>query len=122
MRQRKASLSAARNGSRRYHAGDARIDEDRDGLVLSKFVVSYPGNSLQLAHDVNVHFRDALILEPIDLVGDHGNLRLQAQVQPPGQVQAPTQVQPQAPTLSRSGWTATPWNDEHSLGVVGPAR
>jgi translocation and assembly module TamB len=64
-------------------AGDARIDEDRDGLVLSHFVVSYPGNSLQLAHDVNVHFRDALILEPIDLVGDHGSLRLQAQVQPP---------------------------------------
>jgi translocation and assembly module TamB len=64
-------------------AGDARIDEDMDGLVLSHFVVSYPGNSLQLAHDANVHFRDGLVLEPIDLVGEHGSVRLQAQVQPP---------------------------------------
>ncbi|MGZ6125895.1 MAG: hypothetical protein ACXWLR_13095, partial [Myxococcales bacterium] len=64
-------------------AGDARIDEDKDGLVLSHFIVSYPGNSLHLANDADVHFRDVLILEPIDLIGDHGSLRLQAQVQPP---------------------------------------
>ena len=35
------------------------------------------------AHDASVHFRDTLILEPIDLVGDHGSIRLQAQIEPP---------------------------------------
>ncbi|HTO95841.1 MAG TPA: translocation/assembly module TamB domain-containing protein [Myxococcales bacterium] len=70
-------------------AGDARIDEDKDGLVLSNFVISYPGNRLQLANDANLHFREQLILEPIDLVGEHGSVRLQAQVQPPpGRVDA----------------------------------
>lgn len=64
-------------------AGDAKIDEDKDGLVLSNFLVAYPGNTLHLAHDARVHFRDTLILEPIELVGDHGSIRLQAQVQPP---------------------------------------
>jgi len=39
--------------------------------------------ALRLAHDAAVHFRDTLILEPIDLVGEHGSVRLQAQVQPP---------------------------------------
>src|SRR5581483_8006990 len=63
--------------------GDARIDEDKDGLVLSNFVISYPGNSLHLASDANVHFRDGVILEPIELIGDHGSLRIQAQVEPP---------------------------------------
>ncbi len=64
-------------------AGDARIDEAKDGLVLSHFDISYPGNDLRLANDVDVHFRDVLILEPVDLVGEHGSIRLQAQVQPP---------------------------------------
>ncbi|MFN2550180.1 MAG: translocation/assembly module TamB domain-containing protein [Myxococcales bacterium] len=64
-------------------AGDATIDDDKDGLVLSNFTVAYPGNQLKLAHSSNVHFRDEIIVEPIDLVGDHGSLRFQAQVQPP---------------------------------------
>ncbi len=63
--------------------GHAKIDDDKDGLVLSNFLVAYPGNTLRLAHDAGVHFRDTLILEPIDLVGEHGSVRLQAQVQPP---------------------------------------
>ncbi len=64
-------------------AGDARVDEDRDGLVLSNFLVSYPGNELRLAQDARIRFRDTLVLEPIELVGDHGSVRLQAQLQPP---------------------------------------
>src|SRR5438105_15315607 len=64
-------------------AGDAKIDDDKDGLSLSNFLVAYPGNTLRLAHDASVHFRDALVLEPIELVGEHGSIRLQAQVQPP---------------------------------------
>jgi translocation and assembly module TamB len=75
--------AAAVAGGTLQVTGDARIDEDKDGLVLSNFIISYPGNSLRLAHDADVHFRDLLILEPIDLIGDHGSLRIQAQVHPP---------------------------------------
>jgi translocation and assembly module TamB len=64
-------------------AGDAKINDDKDGLTLSNFLVAYPGNVLHLARDANVHFRDAVVLEPIELVGDHGSVRLQAQIQPP---------------------------------------
>jgi autotransporter translocation and assembly factor TamB len=64
-------------------AGDAKIDDEKDGLTLSNFLVAYPGNTLRLAHDANVRLRDTVILEPIELVGDHGSIRLQAQVQPP---------------------------------------
>ncbi len=39
-------------------AGDAKIDEDKDGLVLSNFLVAYPGNMLRLAHETRVHLRD----------------------------------------------------------------
>ena len=63
--------------------GDATIDDDRDGLVLSNFVVSYPGNELRLRRPTNVHFRDEVIVEPLNLVGDHGSLRFSAQVKPP---------------------------------------
>jgi translocation and assembly module TamB len=64
-------------------AGDARVDEDRDGLLLSNFLVSYPGNTLRLSRDARIRFRDALVLEPIELVGEHGSVRLQAQLAPP---------------------------------------
>src|SRR5205823_9312245 len=64
-------------------AGDAKINDDKDGLTLSNFLVVYPGNTFHLARDANVHFRDVVVLEPIELVGDHGSVRLQAQVQPP---------------------------------------
>jgi autotransporter translocation and assembly factor TamB len=64
-------------------AGDAKINDAKDGLTLSHFLVAYPGNTLHLARDANVHFRGEVVLEPIELVGDHGSLRLQAQVQPP---------------------------------------
>ena len=63
--------------------GDATIDDDKDGLVLSNFTISWPGNQLVLRHAANVHFRDQVIVEPLDLVGDHGSLRFQAQLQPP---------------------------------------
>ena len=64
-------------------AGDARIDDDRDGLRLANFTVAWPGNELRLAHDTRIHFRKgATIVEPIDLVGDHGSLRLSAQLTP----------------------------------------
>jgi len=62
-------------------AGDARIDDDRDGLLLSNFLVTYPGNELRLAHPVRVHFRAGeTIVEPLDLVGPHGALRVSAQL------------------------------------------
>src|SRR5207253_167059 len=63
--------------------GDATIDDDKDGLVLSNFTVAYPGNQLRLAHPANVHFRDEIIVEPVELAGEHGSLRFQAQVRPP---------------------------------------
>lgn len=64
-------------------AGDARIDDDKDGLLLSNFLVAWPGNTLHLANDTRVHIRDVLILEPLELTGEHGSVRFQAQVQPP---------------------------------------
>ncbi len=64
-------------------AGDARIDDDRDGLRLANFTVAWPGNELRLAHDTRIHFREGMtIVEPLDLVGDHGSLRLSAQLTP----------------------------------------
>ncbi len=63
-------------------AGDATIDDDKDGLVLSRFTVSYPGNELRLARNANVHFRDDTIIEPFELTGPHGGLRLSAQIAP----------------------------------------
>ena len=62
--------------------GDATIDDDKDGLVLSRFTVSYPGNELQLARNTNVHFRDDTIVEPFELTSPHGGLRLSAQITP----------------------------------------
>ena len=63
-------------------AGDATIDDDKDGLVLSRFTVSYPGNDLHLVRNTNVHFRDRTILEPLELVSPWGGLRLSAEVAP----------------------------------------
>jgi len=64
-------------------AGDARIDDDKDGLLLANFLVTYPGNELRLAHPVRVHFRAGeTIVEPLDLVGPHGALRVSAQLRP----------------------------------------
>ena len=63
--------------------GDATIDDDKDGLVLSNFTVSWPGNQLVLRRPANLHFRDEVIVEPLNLVGDHGSLRFEAQLQPP---------------------------------------
>jgi len=76
-------IDAAVAGGVLQLAGDARIDNDKDGLLLSNFVVAWPGNMLRLAGETRVHFRDEVILEPLELKGDHGSLRLQAQVQPP---------------------------------------
>ena len=64
-------------------AGDARIDDDRDGLRLANFTVAWPGNELRLAHDTRIHFREGVtIVEPLELTGDHGSLRLSAQLTP----------------------------------------
>lgn len=70
-------------------AGDATIDDDKDGLVLSNFVVAWPGNLLHLARDADIHFRDQVVVEPLELIGDHGSLRFSAQISPPpGRVDA----------------------------------
>ena len=63
-------------------AGDATIDDDKDGLVLSRFLISYPGNEFRLTHDINVHFRDETVIEPLELAGPHGSIRLSAQIAP----------------------------------------
>jgi translocation and assembly module TamB len=76
-------IDAAVAGGNVQLAGDAKIDDDKDGLLLSNFVVAWPGNALRLARDGIVRFRNELVLEPVDLVGEHGSVRLQAQVQPP---------------------------------------
>jgi len=69
--------------------GDATIDDDKDGLRLSNFVVTYPGNELRLARQSNVHFRDEVVVDPLELNGPHGGLRFQARLQePPGRVDA----------------------------------
>src|SRR2546427_773386 len=76
-------IDAAVAGGVLQLAGDAKINDDKDGLTLSNFLVAYPGNTLHLARDANVHFRSAVVLEPIELLGDHGSVRLQAQLEPP---------------------------------------
>ena len=74
-------------------AGDATIDDDKDGLVLSNFSVAWPENQMRLAEASRVHFRDEVIVEPLNLESPHGNLRLSAQWRPatpqrPGTVDA----------------------------------
>ncbi len=51
-------IDAGVSGGALQLAGDATIDHDRDGVILSNFLVSYPGNELRLARDANVHFRE----------------------------------------------------------------
>jgi len=64
-------------------AGDARIDDDKDGLRLANFTVSWPGNELRLARDTRIHFREGVtVVEPLDLVGEHGSVHLEAQLTP----------------------------------------
>jgi autotransporter translocation and assembly factor TamB len=63
-------------------AGDATVDDDRDGLLLSNFTVSYPGDELHLVKPANIHFRNAVIVEPLELRGEHGSLKLSAQLEP----------------------------------------
>jgi autotransporter translocation and assembly factor TamB len=75
-------IDAGVRGGALQLAGDARIDDDKDGLVLSHFIVAYPGNTLHLAHDTDIHFRNEVIVEPLELVGDHGGLRLSAELWP----------------------------------------
>ena len=75
-------IDAGVEGGALQLAGDAQIDDDKDGLVISHFVVAYPGNPLRLAHDTDIHFRNEVIVEPLELVGDHGGLRFSAELWP----------------------------------------
>jgi len=48
-------------------AGDAKVDEDRDGVLLSRLTLSWPGNELHLAHDTRLHLRETeTVLEPLE--------------------------------------------------------
>ena len=86
-------IGAGVQGGNMQINGDATIDEDRDGLLLSNFIVSYPGNQLKLAKQASVHFRDEIVVEPIQLKGDHGSIGFQAKIQqPPGRIDAQAQV------------------------------
>lgn len=76
-------IDAGVKGGSLQLTGDATIDDDKDGLVLSGFTIAYPGNELHLAEPADVHFRDEVIVEPLDLVSEHGSLRLSAQIRPP---------------------------------------
>jgi translocation and assembly module TamB len=86
-------IGAGVQGGNLQVAGDATIDADRDGLLLSNFIISYPGNQLKLAKQASVHFRDEIVVEPIQLTGDHGGLAFQAKIQqPPGRIDAQVMV------------------------------
>jgi translocation and assembly module TamB len=76
-------IDAGVEGGQLVLAGDAEIDEDKDGLTLSNFTVGYPGHTLAMVRPTSVHFRDQVIVEPLELHGEHGTLRFQAQVKPP---------------------------------------
>ncbi|HEX4382069.1 MAG TPA: translocation/assembly module TamB domain-containing protein [Myxococcales bacterium] len=86
-------IGAGVQGGNLQIAGDAAIDDDKDGVELSNFIISYPGNQLKLAKPASVHFRDEIVVEPIQLTGDHGSIGLQAKIQqPPGRIDAQAQV------------------------------
>ena len=64
-------------------AGDAKVDEDRDGVLLSRLTLSWPGNELHLAHDTRLHLRETeTVLEPLELTGPKGALSLRARLRP----------------------------------------
>jgi autotransporter translocation and assembly factor TamB len=67
--------------------GDAQVDDDRDGVLLSGFLVSWPEASLALEKPVRLHLRrHETVLEPLRLFGEHGALTLGATVEhPPAQ-------------------------------------
>jgi translocation and assembly module TamB len=86
-------IGAGVQGGNLQIAGDAAIDDDKDGIELSNFVISYPGNQLKLAKPGSVHFRDEIVVEPMQLTGDHGSIAFQAKIQqPPGRIDAKAQV------------------------------
>ena len=76
-------IDAGVKGGNVQLVGDAEIDEDKDGLLLSRFTLSWPGNQLRLVHDTRIHLRpEATILEPLELTSDKGSIRLQARLRP----------------------------------------
>jgi autotransporter translocation and assembly factor TamB len=78
-------------------AGDAQIDEDRDGAVLTGFVIAWPGNELQQEQLTRLHLRPKeTVLEPLVLSSPNGNVSIAATVRP-----APRSLEkgkPQGPT------------------------
>ncbi len=73
----KINLVAEVLGGELQFLGFARLDDDRDGLIISELTVAYPGNELKLRREVNVHFRPkATVIEPFWLAGQHGDLGL----------------------------------------------
>jgi len=65
-------------------AGDAQLDEDGDGAVLSGFAISWPGDELLQRSPTRVHFRASeTVVEPLSLTGKRGDLELSATLRPP---------------------------------------
>lgn len=84
-------------------AGDAQIDEDRDGAVLSGFVIAWPGNELRQEQLTRLHLRPKeTVLEPLVLSSPHGNVSVAATVRPAkrsmekGKPAGPTGIEAQA--------------------------
>jgi len=69
------ALTANVLGGRFDAFGEARWDEQGDGLRLPAFTIAWPGNELRLRRPVEVHFRKReTVVDPFWLEGKHGAL------------------------------------------------
>lgn len=76
-------IDAGVRGGALQLTGDAEANPERDGVVLSNFLVSYPGNALALQRPTSVRFVDRIVVEPLELKSDAGDVRFEAQLAPP---------------------------------------
>ncbi|HUJ26383.1 MAG TPA: translocation/assembly module TamB domain-containing protein [Myxococcales bacterium] len=76
-------IDAGVRGGALQLAGDAEATPERDGLVLSNFLVSYPGNALKLQQPTRVHITRRIVVEPLELKSDSGDVRFEAMLEPP---------------------------------------
>ncbi len=79
-----ADPTTGRQRGRFSLVGDATIDDDRDGLVLSNLTVAWPEASLALEEHGHLHFRQReTVLEPLRLRGESGAITLAATLEHP---------------------------------------
>jgi autotransporter translocation and assembly factor TamB len=71
-------------GGQFHLRGQARLDDDGDGLIAPELTLAYPGNELKLRSPINIHFRPkSTIVEPFWLEGQHGGLGFSATLHKP---------------------------------------